>query len=129
MQTFYECCRATLGTASGGPDTSIATSMALHKTEKAPREIRPVRLATVADNKRVRQRATCNSQGAVPAAKVDYLAVSILRDAGRDFGGVELQMLDSTGTVRLKRQRLFNVLGIPRVGEGERLKRSFGMNW
>jgi len=43
--------------------------------------------------------------------------------------GIELQTLDTTGTVWPERQRLLKKLGVPRRGEGETSEKSYGMNW
>lgn len=43
--------------------------------------------------------------------------------------GIELQTLDTTGTVWPERQRLLKKLGVPRKNIGEASKKSYGMNW
>lgn len=47
----------------------------------------------------------------------------------RDFAGIELQALDTSGTVWPERQRLLKELGIKRIGSAEDSGRSYGMNW
>lgn len=47
----------------------------------------------------------------------------------KDFVGIELQTLDTTGTVWPERQRLLMELGVPRGDDGEDSDKSFGMNW
>ena len=65
----------------------------------------------------------------VPGGSVDYFVVSIQGDKVRDFVSVELQTVDTTGTVWPERQRLLKALGIPRSDEAEWSTRPFGMNW
>jgi len=65
----------------------------------------------------------------IPGGSVDYFLVSARNRKVKDFVGVELQTLDTTGTVWPERQRLLRDLNVPRTDLGEDLTRSFGMNW
>lgn len=65
----------------------------------------------------------------VPGGSVDYFLVSVKNDQVTDFVGVELQTLDTTGSVWPARQRLLKKLGIERVQAGEELDTTYGMNW
>ncbi len=47
----------------------------------------------------------------------------------KDFVGVELQTLDTSGTVWPERQRLLKELGVPRGDDAENSDKSFGINW
>ena len=47
----------------------------------------------------------------------------------RDFVGIELQTLDTTGTVWPERQRLLKKLGVRRHDKAATSDKSFGMNW
>ncbi|MGV2391062.1 MAG UNVERIFIED_CONTAM: hypothetical protein LVR29_31535 [Microcystis novacekii LVE1205-3] len=69
------------------------------------------------------------SEVSIPGGSVDYFLVSAKDDKVKDFVGIELQTLDTTGTVRPERQRLLKELGIPRSDDSEDSKKSFGMNW
>lgn len=69
------------------------------------------------------------SEVAVPGGSVDYFLVSARQGKVRDFVGIELQTLDTTGTVWPERQRLLKKLGITRTDEGENSLKSYGMNW
>lgn len=69
------------------------------------------------------------SEVSIPGGNVDYFLVSASGDKVKDFVGIELQTLDTTGTVWPERQRLLRELGIPRADNAEDLKKSFGMNW
>ena len=64
----------------------------------------------------------------IPGGIVDYFIVSERQGKVRDFAGVELQTLDTTGTVWPERQRLLHSLGVaPERPVADR--RRFGMNW
>lgn len=63
----------------------------------------------------------------VPGGNVDYFLVSARGRKVRDFVGIELQTLDTTGTVWPERQRFLNSVGIKAAG-GDSSK-TFGMNW
>ena len=69
------------------------------------------------------------SEVSVPGGSVDYFLVSAAGEKVKDFVGVELQTLDTTGTVWPERQRLLRTLGIPRADDAEGSKKPFGMNW
>ncbi len=69
------------------------------------------------------------SEISIPGGNVDYFLVSAKGGKVRDFAGVELQTLDTTGTVWPERQRLLRELGIPRSDKAEDSTKSFGMNW
>jgi len=65
----------------------------------------------------------------LPGGSVDYFLVSVRKGKVKDFVGIELQTLDTTGTVWPERQRLIRELGILRNDEGENSTKSYGMNW
>jgi len=69
------------------------------------------------------------SEVSVPGGSVDYFVVSAKNRKVKDFVGVELQTLDTTGTVWPERQRPLRELGLPREDDGENSAKSFGMNW
>lgn len=69
------------------------------------------------------------SEVSIPGGSVDYFLVSAKDGRVKDFVGIEIQTLDTTGTVWPERQRLLKELGIPRGDDSEHLKKSFGMNW
>jgi hypothetical protein len=63
----------------------------------------------------------------VPGGSVDYFLVSVKGEKVKDFVGIELQTLDTTGTVWPERQKWLSEKGIecgPLDG-----KKTFGMNW
>lgn len=65
----------------------------------------------------------------IPGGSVDYFLVSAREGKVRDFVGIELQTLDTTGTVWPERQRLLKELGVPRSDAAELSPKPFGMNW
>lgn len=65
----------------------------------------------------------------IPGGSVDYFLVSVKDGKVKDFAGIELQTLDTTGTVWPERQRLIKKLGVPRSDDGEESDKSYGMNW
>ena len=69
------------------------------------------------------------SEISIPGGSVDYFLVSAKDGKVKDFAGIELQTLDTTGTVWPERQRLLKELGIQRQDDGENSGKSFGMNW
>ncbi|MEO5367625.1 MAG: hypothetical protein H7831_14975 [Magnetococcus sp. WYHC-3] len=69
------------------------------------------------------------SEVAVPGGSIDYVLVSAKESKVRDFVGIELQTLDTTGTVWPERQRLLRELGVARGDNNEASDKSFGMNW
>jgi hypothetical protein len=69
------------------------------------------------------------SEVRIPGGSVDYFVVSVRDGRVRDFVGIELQTLDTTGTVWPERQRLLRELGVPRSDDAETSGRPFGMNW
>ena len=69
------------------------------------------------------------SEVQVPGGSVDYFLVSARDGSVMDFAGVELQTLDTTGTVWPERQRLLKRLGVPRSDQAESSLKPFGINW
>lgn len=65
----------------------------------------------------------------IPGGSVDYFLASVKRDNVRDFVGIELQTLDTTGTVWPERQRFVKSLDLPAVNEEPASYKTFGMNW
>jgi hypothetical protein len=69
------------------------------------------------------------SEVSIPGGSVDYFLVSASKGKVRDFAGVELQTLDTTGTVWPERQRFLQEVGIPVLREDVECDDPFGMNW
>lgn len=65
----------------------------------------------------------------IPGGNVDYFLVSAKNRKVKDFIGIELQTMDTTGTVWPERQRFLAECGVA-VDQNElRSKKTFGMNW
>ncbi len=69
------------------------------------------------------------SEVAVPGGSVDYCLVSVRDQRVVDFVGMELQTLDTTGTVWPARQRFLQSKGIAVDSRDTDSAKSFGMNW
>jgi hypothetical protein len=65
----------------------------------------------------------------VPGGSIDYCVVSVRDGKPRDFVGIELQTLDSTGTVWPDRQRFLKQHGVVVRRKDANAIKSFGMNW
>jgi len=65
----------------------------------------------------------------IPGGSVDFFLVSAFERRVRDFVGIELQTLDTTGSVWPERERLLKELGVPRGDQAEKSKKMFYMNW
>jgi hypothetical protein len=66
---------------------------------------------------------------AVPGGSVDYCLASVRKGKPRDFVGIELQTMDSTGTVWPERQRFLRQFGVHVKGEDADSAKGFGINW
>lgn len=65
----------------------------------------------------------------IPGGSVDYFLISVRNKKVIDFVGIELQTLDTTGTVWPERQKLltdFQIVEEPEEGYGDK---PYGMNW
>lgn len=65
----------------------------------------------------------------VPGGSIDYCLTSVRDGRAIDFVGIELQTLDTTGTVWPERQRFLQQYGIRVRQRDIRSSKSFGMNW
>lgn len=65
----------------------------------------------------------------IPGGKVDYFLVSARKGKVKDFVGIEMQALDTSGTIWPERQRLLKQLGVHRSGRTESSLKTYGMNW
>lgn len=66
---------------------------------------------------------------AIPGGNVDYFLVSARNGKVKDFVGIELQTMDTTGTVWPERQRLLAEFGIKVRKRDIANDKPFGMNW
>jgi hypothetical protein len=65
----------------------------------------------------------------VPGGSVDYCLVSVRNRKAIDVCGIELQTLDTTGTVWPERQRFLHSHGISTKRRDRESAKPFGMNW
>jgi hypothetical protein len=67
---------------------------------------------------------------AVSGGTIDYFIASVNRGKVEDFVGIELQTLDTTGSIWPERQRLLKRKGLTsQWTKGAAEKKGFGMNW
>ncbi len=67
------------------------------------------------------------SEVEIPGGSIDYILASVQDGRVVDFVGIELQTLDTTGTVWTERQRFLRTIGISTPDFDS--SKSFGMNW
>ena len=65
----------------------------------------------------------------VPGGSVDYVLASVRRRKAVDFVGIELQTLDTTGTVWPARESFLASVGVDHDGDAAASDSPFGMNW
>ena len=65
----------------------------------------------------------------VPGGSIDYCLVSVRDGKAKDFVGIELQTLDTTGTAWPERQRFLRSHGVRVEPQDVASDRGFGMNW
>ncbi len=65
----------------------------------------------------------------IPGGSVDYFLVSVRDKKVIDFVGIELQTLDTTGTIWPERQRLLTNLNILEEPQEGHANKPYGMNW
>jgi len=68
------------------------------------------------------------SEVSVPGGSVDYFLVSAYKNKVVDFVGIELQTLDTTGSLWSERAELVSSKGFD-VSEADKPYKTFGMNW
>jgi len=68
------------------------------------------------------------AQVGIPGGHVDYFLASVQNGKVIDFVGIELQTLDTTGTVWPTRQQFLESVGVSDIDAFDSSK-SFGMNW
>ena len=68
------------------------------------------------------------SEVSIPGGSVDYFLVSVLENRVVDFIGIELQTLDTTGSLWSERASFIDSKGLV-ISEDELSYKTFGMNW
>lgn len=69
------------------------------------------------------------AERSVPGGSIDYFLVSAKNRKVQDFVGIELQTLDTTGTIWPERQRFLAEHGLRVKRADTQSGKSFGMNW
>lgn len=69
------------------------------------------------------------SEISIPGGSIDYILISAKDNKVKDFVGIELQTLDTTGTVWPERQRYLKSLDIPVQESDSDSAKPYGMNW
>jgi hypothetical protein len=121
------------------PDTSIGTCSVLYGREKRPIIICPFRLL---ERRQIfidcLHLLSLHEPGnelhivpemSVPGGSVDYFIASAYDRKVIDFVGVELQTVDTTGTVWPARQRCLQDMGVDVVAKEAESSKTYGMNW
>ena len=113
------------------PDLSIGTCTVLYGTPPEPLLICPARLTdrrqAFADCLHLLARHEPGNElhivqeVQIPGGNVDYFLVSVKNEKVKDFVGIEIQTLDTTGTVWPARQRVLAELEVPRHDDAEKL--------
>jgi hypothetical protein len=123
------------------PKTSIGTCTVFYENPPAPIIICPTRFTErqqiftdslhLLTNHQPGNELHIVSEVSIPGGSVDYFLVSVSARDGKvqDFVGIEIQALDTTGTVWPERQRFLNEIGIPRSDDAENSDKSYGINW
>ncbi len=121
------------------PDTAIGSCTVLYGREPEPIIICPTRLIErrqiftdcfhLLTTHEPGNELHIVSEVSIPGGSVDYFLVSAKNGKVKDFVGIELQTLDTTGTVWPERQRLLKELGVSRSDGAEDSDKTFGMNW
>lgn len=121
------------------PEISIGTCSVTHGRDKQPMLICPFRLL---ERKQIfldcihllslhepGNQLHVVPEVAVPGGSVDYFLASVRDGKVKDVVGVELQTMDTTGTVWPARQRFLERVGALTVRESHQPYRTYGMNW
>lgn len=121
------------------PEISIGTCSVTHGRDKRPMLICPFRLL---ERKQIfldcihllslhepGNQLHVVPEVAVPGGSVDYFLASVRDGKVKDVVGVELQTMDTTGTVWPARQRFLERVGALTVRESHQPYRTYGMNW
>lgn len=121
------------------PEISIGTCSVLHGRAKRPMVICPFRLLErsqifidclhLLPTHEPGNELHIVPEVSVPGGSVDYFLASVRDGKVKDFVGIELQTLDTTGTVWPARQRFLRNVGFQGVREEAAHYGTFGMNW
>ncbi len=121
------------------PEISIGTCVAAHGKKYTPIIICPFRLL---ERRQVFTDAlhllTLHEPGnelhvipevSIPGGNIDYFLVSARRGKVKDFVGIEIQTLDTTGTLWTERQKFLQAQGLRINSSDTEIAKPSGMNW
>ena len=121
------------------PEISIGTCSVLHGRAKRPMVICPFRLLErsqiftdclhLLSTHEPGNELHIVPEVSVPGGSVDYFLASVRDGKVKDFVGIELQTLDTTGTVWPARQRFLRNISVQGVREEAASYGTYGMNW
>ncbi len=121
------------------PGTSIGTCTVAYGSESKPIVICPIRMTQggqiftdcihLLSTHEPGNELHVVSEVTIPGGSVDFFLVSARNGKVKDFVGIEIQTLDTTGTVWPERQRFLRDVGVPLKDKAEDSKKPFGMNW
>jgi Restriction endonuclease NotI len=121
------------------PETSIGTCTVAYGSEFKPVVICPIRMTQggqiftdcihLLTTHEPGNELHVVSEVSIPGGSVDFFLVSARNGKVKDFVGIEIQTLDTTGTVWPERQRFLRDAGVPIKDKADASKKSFGMNW
>lgn len=120
------------------PDTSIGTCTVLYGRQPEPVVVCPTRLVErgqvfidcfhLLTTHEPGNELHLIPEVVIPGGSVDYFLVSARTGKVKDFVGIEIQTLDTTGTVWSERRRLLRRLGVS-ADDSEYPNKTYGMNW
>ncbi len=121
------------------PEVSIGTCSVTHGRDKRPMIICPFRLLERRQifldcihlllSHEPGNQLHIVPEVTVPGGSVDYFLASATNGKVRDFVGIEIQALDTTGTVWPARQRFLEQVWDAGVRDSSQPYRTYGMNW
>lgn len=121
------------------PEIAIGTCTVAYGPSKTPTLICPIRLLergqiftdciSLLTTHEVGNELHVVPEISLPGGNVDYFLASVRNKSVRDFVGVELQTMDTTGTVWPERQKFLRSLGIKVRLPAAEADKGFGMNW
>ena len=121
------------------PHISIGTCIVAHGQNRRPLIVCPHRLVQnstvfvdcihLLDRHEPGNEFHLLSEMSVPGGSVDYFLVSTRNRKVADFVAIEIQTLDTTGTVWPERQRFLRDVGVSTYDQEHTSQRPFGINW
>jgi len=125
-------------TRKSNPDISIGTCTVLFGKPPKPFVICPIRLAAYRDvftdclhlltGHQDYDELYIVREVSLPGGTIDYCLVSVRNKKVQDFVGIEIQTVDTTGTVWSERQKFLQKKGVLGIDESIENK-SYGINW